>query len=207
MAKAADQPFCERCYNTGVYHQDGLRCSGCFCDTCEAGKQARIDDFEEKKREQQELERRREEAKQAGVCPKCFGGSMSCCGCGGSGKYYIGPTGDLKLDCRMALYAEGMMFSADAIKQAEVVSLEGNDLVVRGPKTLVFSLRDRGVERVLRQVVGKLVHVRVEVQGDKPRVPIVRPVPQLEETTEEEDFPIDLFDADGLRDEYGIPEL
>ena len=71
---------------------------------------------------------------------------------------------DLKQTLHDALCAAGMQYSADAVLQCEVL-LAGGDLVLRGPKGLLFSLKDPKVQSVAAKVTGKPVKVRLEV-GD-----------------------------------------
>jgi DNA polymerase-3 subunit gamma/tau len=70
-------------------------------------------------------------------------------------------TGDLKQDLYKALSKEGMNVSADAIEQAEVVA-QGPELIVRGPKSLSFALKDKSIERLASQILGKPVRIRFE---------------------------------------------
>jgi DNA polymerase-3 subunit gamma/tau len=80
-------------------------------------------------------------------------------------KPVLGPiqkTGDLRQDLHAALSKAGKSFSADAIERSEV-SLEGNELVVRAPKSMSLALRDPGVQQIAAQVTGKPLRVRVEV--------------------------------------------
>jgi DNA polymerase-3 subunit gamma/tau len=70
-------------------------------------------------------------------------------------------TGNLKQDLYTALSKEGMNVSADAIEQAEVVA-QGAELIVRGPKSLSFALKDKSIERLASQILGKPVRIRFE---------------------------------------------
>src|SRR4051794_19528813 len=68
---------------------------------------------------------------------------------------------NLKQSLYDALCAAGMQFSADALMQCDV-ELKGGELVLRGPKGSLFSLRDPKVQTVGTQVAGKPVKVRLE---------------------------------------------
>jgi DNA polymerase-3 subunit gamma/tau len=70
-------------------------------------------------------------------------------------------TGNLKQDLYTALSKEGMNVSADAIEQAEVVA-QGAELIIRGPKSLSFALKDKSIERLASQILGKPVRIRFE---------------------------------------------
>ncbi|MFL6450772.1 MAG: DNA polymerase III subunit gamma/tau [Bryobacteraceae bacterium] len=59
------------------------------------------------------------------------------------------------------LCGAGLQFSADAVMECEV-ELKGGELVLRGPKGSLFSLKDPKVQTVATQVVGKAVKVRLE---------------------------------------------
>jgi len=69
--------------------------------------------------------------------------------------------GDLKQRFYDALSSAGLQFSADALMQCEV-ELKGGELVLKGPKGSLFSLRDPKVQTVGAQVAGKPVKVRFE---------------------------------------------
>jgi len=70
-------------------------------------------------------------------------------------------TGNLKQDLYQALSKEKLDVSADAIEQAEV-ALQGGELVLKGPKSLSFALKDKSIERLASQILGKPVRVRFE---------------------------------------------
>jgi DNA polymerase-3 subunit gamma/tau len=59
------------------------------------------------------------------------------------------------------LCAAGLQFSADAVMECDV-DLKGGELVLRGPKGSLFSLRDPKVQMVATEVAGKPVKVRLE---------------------------------------------
>jgi DNA polymerase-3 subunit gamma/tau len=88
-------------------------------------------------------------------------------------------TGNLKQDLYTALSKEGMNVSADAIEHAEVVA-QGAELIVRGPKSLSFALKDKSIERLASQILGKPVRIRFE-----PAAIVAAPV-QVEKTPAEE---------------------
>ncbi len=68
---------------------------------------------------------------------------------------------DIRTQLHRALLGAGLEFSADAIIHAEV-TLNGSDMLIRAPKSQVFSLKDASVQKVASQVAGKPVRVRVE---------------------------------------------
>ncbi|MFL6417270.1 MAG: DNA polymerase III subunit gamma/tau, partial [Bryobacteraceae bacterium] len=74
-----------------------------------------------------------------------------------------GPVSDasLKQNFYDALCAAGLQFSADALMQCDI-ELKGGDLVLKGPKGSLFSLRDPKVQTVAAQVAGRPVKVRLE---------------------------------------------
>jgi DNA polymerase-3 subunit gamma/tau len=88
-------------------------------------------------------------------------------------------TGNLKQDLYTALSKEGMNVSADAIEQAEVVA-QGAELIIRGPKSLSFALKDKSIERLASQILGKSVRIRFE-----PAAAVAAPV-QVEKSPAEE---------------------
>jgi DNA polymerase III subunit gamma/tau len=88
-------------------------------------------------------------------------------------------TGNLKQDLYTALSKEGMNVSADAIEQAEVLA-QGAELIVRGPKSLSFALKDKSIERLASQILGKPVRIRFE-----PAAAVAAPV-KVEKTPAEE---------------------
>ncbi len=67
---------------------------------------------------------------------------------------------DLAQRLHDALVQAGMTFSADAVQHSEV-SLEGGDLLIRAPKTMMLALKDPGVQRIAGQVLAKPVRVRI----------------------------------------------
>jgi DNA polymerase-3 subunit gamma/tau len=69
--------------------------------------------------------------------------------------------GDLKQDLYNALLKEGLNISADAIQQAEVTP-QGTEVVLKGPKSLSFALKDKSIERLTAQILGKPVRIRFE---------------------------------------------
>lgn len=71
-------------------------------------------------------------------------------------------SGDLKQSIYDSLCAAGMQFSADAILPCEV-EIKGGDLVVRGPKGSLFSLKDPKIQAIATQAVGKPMKVRLEI--------------------------------------------
>ncbi len=54
-----------------------------------------------------------------------------------------------------------MDHSADAVQRSEL-RIEGNDLVIRAPKSMALLLKDGEVQRAASQVLGKAVRVRIE---------------------------------------------
>jgi len=92
------------------------------------------------------------------------------------------PTGNLKQDLYTALSKEGMNVSADAIEQAEVVA-QGAELIVRGPKSLSFALKDKSIERLASQILGKPVRIRFE-----PAAAVAAPVKVEKSPAEESDL-------------------
>src|SRR4051794_2356758 len=71
------------------------------------------------------------------------------------------PDTNLKQKFYDGLCAAGLQFSADAVMECDV-ELKGGDLVLRGPKGSLFSLRDPKVHMVATQVAGTPVKVRLE---------------------------------------------
>ncbi|HEY6991110.1 MAG TPA: DNA polymerase III subunit gamma/tau, partial [Bryobacteraceae bacterium] len=74
-------------------------------------------------------------------------------------------TGNLKQDLYQALSKEKLDTSADAIEQAEV-AVQGGELVLKGPKSLSFALKDKSIERLAAQILGKPVRVRFEATAN-----------------------------------------
>ena len=71
------------------------------------------------------------------------------------------PTG-LQQGLHDALRTAGMEYSADAIQQSEV-QLQGGDLVLRVPKMAMLSLKDKKVQEIAAQVIGRPVRIRLEL--------------------------------------------
>ncbi|MGA8029030.1 MAG: DNA polymerase III subunit gamma/tau [Bryobacteraceae bacterium] len=72
------------------------------------------------------------------------------------------PNGDLRQQLHDALAKAGMNFSADAVRHSEL-KLQGADLLIRAPKSMMLALKDAGVQRIASQVAGKPVRVRLDV--------------------------------------------
>ena len=83
-------------------------------------------------------------------------------------------TGDLKQDLEAALRSAGLTFSADALAQSDVTQ-QGNEILIRAPKSMLLSLRDQGVQRVAVQVTGKPVKLRLEARENAPPAPATGP--------------------------------
>jgi DNA polymerase-3 subunit gamma/tau len=90
-------------------------------------------------------------------------------------------TGNLKQDLYQALSKEGMNISADAIEQAEV-AVQGADLVLKGPKSLSFALKDKSIERLAAQILGKPVRIRFEPTANAVVAVPVEKAPAAEES-------------------------
>jgi DNA polymerase-3 subunit gamma/tau len=90
-------------------------------------------------------------------------------------------SGNLKQDLYQALSKEKLDISADAIEQAEV-AVQGAELVVKGPKSLSFALKDKSIERLASQILGKPVRVRFEATAAVASAPVERaPAPEESE--------------------------
>jgi DNA polymerase-3 subunit gamma/tau len=85
--------------------------------------------------------------------------------------------GDLRQDLHQALSKEGLNISADAIAQAEV-SVQGGDVVLKGPKSLSFALKDKSIERLAGQILGRPARIRFE-----PVAAVAAPSPVAPEKT------------------------
>jgi hypothetical protein len=70
-------------------------------------------------------------------------------------------TGDFRNELHQALIKERLNISADALEQAEI-NVQGGDVVLRGPKSLSFALKDKSIERLAGQLLGKPVRIRFE---------------------------------------------
>jgi len=82
----------------------------------------------------------------------------------------VAPTGDLRQDLHAALAKENLNTSADAILKADL-SLQGADLLLRGPKTLALALKDPAIQRVAAQLLGKPVRIKFEVGESNAAIP------------------------------------
>ncbi len=80
-------------------------------------------------------------------------------------------SGDLRQDLYDALCKARMDHSADALQHSEL-RLEGNELVIRAPKSMTMLLKDAGVQRIASDVIGKPVRVRVEAGEDMTAAPV-----------------------------------
>jgi hypothetical protein len=76
-----------------------------------------------------------------------------------------------------------MDHSADAVQQA-TVRLDGGDLVIRAPKPMLFFLKDPKMERVVAQVVGKPVRIRLEAGENVVAAPLVASAKASDEDTD-----------------------
>jgi DNA polymerase III subunit gamma/tau len=74
----------------------------------------------------------------------------------------VAKTGDFARNLHEALCKAGLNTSADAIQQSEI-HLDGNELVVKAPKSLALALKDPGVQRIATQIIGRPVRLRIEV--------------------------------------------
>jgi DNA polymerase III subunit gamma/tau len=90
-------------------------------------------------------------------------------------------TGNLKQDLYQALSKEGMNISADAIEQADV-AVQGGDLVLKGPKSLSFALKDKSIERLAAHILGKPVRIRFEPTANAAIAAPVEKAPAAEES-------------------------
>jgi DNA polymerase III subunit gamma/tau len=94
-----------------------------------------------------------------------------------------GTSGDLRQDLYQALCRAGLEHSADAIQHCEV-SMNGQEISIRAPKSMLLLLKDPSVERVAAQLAGKPVRVRLEageVNAASPLTPAeTRPSPDSE---------------------------
>ena len=54
-----------------------------------------------------------------------------------------------------------MAFTADAVQRSDV-SLEGAELVICAPKNMSMALKDAGLQKIVNQLFGKPVKIRVE---------------------------------------------
>ncbi|HEY3456130.1 MAG TPA: DNA polymerase III subunit gamma/tau [Bryobacteraceae bacterium] len=90
-------------------------------------------------------------------------------------------TGNLKQDLYQALAKEKLDTSADAVEHAEVV-LQGGELVLKGPKSLSFALKDKSIERLAAQIIGKPVKVRFEATANVVAAAPVEKAPVAEES-------------------------
>jgi DNA polymerase-3 subunit gamma/tau len=79
-------------------------------------------------------------------------------------------------DFRQALYdalcKAGLNFTADAVQRSEV-SLQGTDVVIRAPKTMLLALKDPSLQRIASELVAKPVRVRVEAGENLSTAPVV----------------------------------
>ncbi len=90
-------------------------------------------------------------------------------------------TGNLKQDLYQALAKEKLDISADAIEQAEV-AIQGAEVVLKGPKSLSFALKDKSIERLAAQILGKPVRIRFEATAAVAAAPIEKaPAPEESE--------------------------
>ncbi len=75
-----------------------------------------------------------------------------------------------------------MHHSADLIQQCDV-RLEGNDLLIRAPKTMLLFLKtDADIQRVAVQVAGKPVRVRVEAGENITAAPVASSGPTTQDS-------------------------
>ena len=84
--------------------------------------------------------------------------------------------GDLRQTLHDALCKAGMDHSADAVQHSEL-RVEGNDLVLRAPKSMLLLLKDAAVQRIASQVSGKPVRVRIEAGEDVAVEPLAEKPP------------------------------
>ena len=62
------------------------------------------------------------------------------------------------------------------------MAVQGAELVLKGPKSLSFALKDKSIERLASQILGKPVRVRFEATAAVAAVPVERaPAPEESE--------------------------
>jgi DNA polymerase-3 subunit gamma/tau len=76
-----------------------------------------------------------------------------------------------------ALCKAGSNFTADAVQHSQI-SLQGSELLIRAPKTMLFSLKDPSMERAASEVLGKPVRVRVEAGENLSASPVAVSAPE-----------------------------
>jgi hypothetical protein len=65
-------------------------------------------------------------------------------------------------------------FTADAVQRSEV-SLEGAELLIRAPKTMLLALKDPSLQRIASELLAKSVRVRVEAGENLSSAPVATP--------------------------------
>jgi DNA polymerase-3 subunit gamma/tau len=91
-------------------------------------------------------------------------------------------SGDFRRDLQQALSKAGMEHSADAVQHCDV-RINGNEVLIQVPKTMMLLLKDPGVERVASQVAGRPVRVRLEAGENIEAAPLpVAEKPRSEES-------------------------
>lgn len=84
--------------------------------------------------------------------------------------------GSLKQDFYRVVCQAGLSFTADALQSSEV-RLEGNEVVVRAPKTMMLSLQIPNLHQLASEAAGKPVRIRLETESAIDADTKVRPVP------------------------------
>jgi DNA polymerase-3 subunit gamma/tau len=82
--------------------------------------------------------------------------------------------GDFKQTLYEALCKTGLNFTADAVQRSEV-SLEGAELLIRAPKTMLLALKDPSLQRIASELLAKSVRVRVEAGENLSSAPVATP--------------------------------
>ena len=83
-------------------------------------------------------------------------------------------TGNFRQALYDALCKAGLNFTADAVQRSEV-SLEGAELAIRAPKTMLLALKDPSLQRVASELLAKPVRVRVEAGENLSTAPVTAP--------------------------------
>ena len=86
------------------------------------------------------------------------------------------PTDNFKQALYDALCKAGLNFTADAVQRSEV-GVQGAELVIRAPKTMLLALKDPSVQRIASELAGKPLRVRVEAGENLAAAPITTESP------------------------------
>ncbi len=91
-------------------------------------------------------------------------------------------SGDLRQDLHDALAEAGLNFTADAVQSAQI-SLNGTEVLIRAPKSMMLALKEPQLSAIASQVAGQTVRLKFEAEENLEAPPLRA----MERSSREED--------------------